>query len=193
MRAAVGLHPWFAVEEPDVAWLPPLLDAPGVVAVGEIGIDGETATPIDLQKMVFRAQLRLAAERGLPVLLHCRRGWDTLLAGLRDFPVRGVAHSFSASREVMAECLRLGLYLSFSGMVTRANSRRAREAARLTPADRLLLETDAPFMATNTTPAAQVEPRNVAEVYDFIRQLRGAGDELEQLISGNAHSLFSNR
>jgi len=173
IRPAVGLHPWFVAENPDLTWLPALLDDPRLVAIGEIGLDGaiDNEDPAQ-QEAVFRAQLALAAERNLPVLIHCRRRWDRLLACLHDYPVHGVMHAFSGSLEVMRECLRLGLYISFAGMVTRPNSRRAHEAATAVPADRLLLETDAPYMALEGIPAEQAEPAHLPLVLDYIANLR---------------------
>jgi TatD DNase family protein len=189
---AVGLHPWFADAVPNLDWLPALLDHPAVIAVGEIGIDTSAATDPALQEEVYRAQLTLAAERDLPIVLHAHRGWDRLLAGLYDFPtVRGVAHAFSASREVLDLCVRRGLYISFAGMVTRRNSRRAHEAAQHVPLDRLLLETDAPYMAMKDLPAEHSEPACLTRVLDFVAALRGeSADHLVPHLWHNAQTLF---
>lgn len=195
VRAAVGLHPWFVAKNPDTSWVANLLDDPYVVAVGEIGVDGD----IDgydpaAQDAAFRAQLRLAADRDLPVLLHARRGWDHLLACLRDIPVRGVVHAFSGSREIMEHCLKLGLYLSFSGMVTRPNSRRAREAGARVPADRLLLETDAPYMAMEGVPSEHMEPARLPAVLEALAVLRGDDtDTLTAQLATNVRTLFAPR
>ena len=193
LRAAVGLHPWFVVEQPGLDWLPHLLDDPRTQAVGEIGLDGaiDRDDPV-LQEAVFRAQLRLAAARNLPVLLHCRRRWDRLLACLREEPrVRGVVHAFSGSLEVMHDCLALGLYISFAGMVTRPNSRRAHTAAAAVPADRLLLETDAPYMALEGIPAEQAEPAHLPRILAFIADLRGESPPaLANQIAQNVQALF---
>lgn len=193
LRPAIGLHPWFVARDPDLNWLPPLLADPRIVAIGEIGIDGDVLgfDPAQ-QETVFRAQLRLAVAHDLPVLLHCRRGWDRLLACLRETPgVRGVVHAFSGSREVLQACLHLGLYISFAGMVTRPNSRRAHEAAVLVPADRLLLETDAPYMALDGIPAEHAEPAHVRQVLQYLAALRGEDPEqLAAQTTANVTALF---
>jgi TatD DNase family protein len=175
IRPAIGLHPWFVAQDPDVSWLPALLDDPRVVAIGEIGLDGAVAGADPArQAAILRTQLQWAVERDLPVLLHCRRGWDRLLVSLQDTPgVRGIMHAFSGSREVLHACLQRGFFISFAGMVTRPNSLRAHAAARLVPADRLLLETDAPNMALAGIPAAQAEPAHLPRVFDYIAALRG--------------------
>ena len=190
---AAGLHPWYVGADADIAWLPRLLDDPRVVAVGEIGLDGEIAGADSArQEAIFRAQLALAAARDLPVLLHCRRRWDRLLACLRESPrVRGVLHAFSGSGEILRAALRLGLYVSFGGMLTRPNSRRAHAAARLVPPDRLLLETDAPFMALDGIPAAQSEPAHAALVLRYLAALRGDDPAaLAERIGENTRTLF---
>jgi len=194
IRAAVGLHPWFAAASDDRDWLPVLLDQPQVIAVGEIGLDGAVDNDDPArQEVVFRAQLAWAAARDLPVLLHCRRRWDRLLACLRDTPVRGVVHAFSGSIEVLHALLQCGLYISFAGMVTRPNSRRAHEAAACVPAERLLLETDAPNMALEGIPAAQAEPMQLPLVLNYIARLRAEAPEaLAVQVAANVKALFHN-
>ena len=173
IRPAVGLHPWQVAENADLDWLRGMLNDPRLAAIGEIGLDGAIAQEDpEQQEAVFRAQLALAAERDLPVLIHCRRRWDRLLACLHDYPVRGVLHAFSGSLEVMHECLRLGLYISFAGMLTRPNSLRAHAAAAAVPADALLLETDAPYMALEGVPAEEAEPAHLRQVLDYLAALR---------------------
>lgn len=189
---AVGLHPWFVREGPDTAWLRALLDDPGLAAIGEIGIDlGGADADLAQQDALFRYQLGLAAERDLPVLLHCRRGWDHLFAALDEIPVRGVVHAFSASLEVLRECLSRGLYVSFAGLVTRPNARRAREAAHAVPADRLLLETDAPNMAMHDIPAEDTEPAHLPRILAAVAALRQEDpDALAAQINTNVRALF---
>ena len=193
VRAAVGLHPWFVGNDSDLDWLPELLDDARVTALGEIGIDGaiEGADPAR-QEAVFRTQLQWAAARQLPVLIHCRRGWERMLAAVRAIPgVRGVLHAFSGSGEVLRDCLALGLYISFAGMVTRPNSLRARQAAQAVPPERLLLETDAPNMALQGIPSAQAEPAHLSHVLHCVATLRGEAPEaLAQQVGENARRLF---
>ena len=120
-------------------------------AIGEIGLDYAVATPCrELQQRAFRAQLNLAAEAGLPVLIHCRKAFADLLAILKEqraTRVQGVMHAFSGSPEFAGDCLRLGLHLSLAGSVTYQNARRPPAIAALVPLERLLLETDAPDLA----------------------------------------------
>ncbi len=195
IRPAVGLHPWYVAADPDISWLPALLNDLRLAAIGEIGLDGAIPDEDpDQQEAVFRAQLALAAERDLPVLIHCRRRWERLLACLHDYPVRGVMHAFSGSLEVLRECLRLGFYISFAGMVTRPNSLRAHAAAAAVPADALLLETDAPFMALEGVPAEEAEPAHLPLVLDAVATLRGDSPAiLTGLLAQNVNTLFGGR
>jgi TatD DNase family protein len=191
VHPAVGLHPWFVTEDADLNWVPAMLDHPCVIAVGEVGLDWGTGPAPNVQEKVLRAQLAFAKERDLPVLFHCRRGWDRLIACVREYRVRGVLHAFSGSLEVMEECLKLGLYLAFAGMVTRPLSHRAHEAARHVPLDRLLLETDAPSMALDGIPAEDAEPAHVAQVLTAVAELRGEDAEtLAQQVEENVRMLF---
>lgn len=192
IRAAVGLHPWFVTESDDLSWLPPLLDDPRVVAVGEIGLDGaiEHDDPVK-QEAAFRAQLALAAERGLPVLVHCRRRWDRLLPCLRELPSCGVMHAFSGSVETLRLLTALGWYISFTGSVTRPNAKRVHQAAAAVPADRLLVETDAPAIGLETVPAEQVGPDCIPAILTAIAHLRGdSPGALASQVDGNLRALW---
>ncbi len=149
--AAVGIHP-----ENCAGFLPADIDAlralakqPGVVAVGEIGLDyyWEENPPRAFQQQVLRAQLALARELRLPVIFHDREAHADSLAAIKEFPeVTGVFHCFSGSPEMAEELLALGWYLGFDGPVTYKNARRAPEVAAVTPLDRMLIETDSPYM-----------------------------------------------
>jgi TatD DNase family protein len=136
--------------------------------------------------------LRLAVERDLPVLIHCRRGWDRLLRCIKEIGgARGIIHAFSGSREILRECLNLGFYISFAGMVTRPHSYRAHEAATLVPADRLLLETDAPCMALEGIPGGQSEPIHLLHVLHYVAQLRKETPEaIAAQVAENVTALF---
>jgi TatD DNase family protein len=190
--AAVGLHPWFVTPYAELAWVAARLADPAVVAIGEIGLDGAATTPVSWQEPLLRAQLALARVHDRPVLLHCRQAWDRLLACLDDYPgVRGVVHAFAGSRELLRECTRRGLYVSCAGLVTRPGARRAREAALQAPADRLLLETDAPNLGLAGLPAAAVEPAHLPQLLTAVAALRGeAEDTLAAHLAQNARTLF---
>lgn len=171
---AFGLHPWFIGPETDLAVLTPYLD--GAVALGEIGLDAAIDEPsLPVQLPLFADQVALAVKRDLPVLLHCRRAHDPLYEVLRAHQgrLRGVLHAYSGSRELLGRFLDLGLYVAFAGSVTQSRAGRARKAAAAVPLERLLVETDAPSIATATTAAAAVEPRHVLEVARAIAELRG--------------------
>ncbi|MBQ9150881.1 MAG: TatD family hydrolase, partial [Clostridia bacterium] len=160
MVAAVGIHPedckalTGSVEE-EVARIRALLDTPEkrrenkIVALGEIGLDYHWE-PIEreLQQRYFEAQLALSAELGIPVIIHDREAHGDCLETVLRYPaVTGVFHSYSGSAEMAKELTKRGWYLSFSGVITFKNARKAREVAQTVPADRILIETDAPYLA----------------------------------------------
>jgi TatD DNase family protein len=190
IRPAAGLHPWMATQ--DDAWVPSLLDDPHLAAVGEIGLDGAVDVPMDRQVTVFRRQLALARERDLPVLIHCRKAWEPLLMCLRDVPgLRGVLHAFNGSVETMRLSVDLGFHIAFGGGLTRPNNRRAHAVAAVVPADRLLLETDAPSIAMEGISKEDVEPAHIVHVLDTLAALRGEEvGALGKRIAGNARALF---
>ena len=152
MYAAVGIHPEDCKDLPPdwLAQVEAMAKEEKVAAVGEIGLDRHwpDAASRELQESVFRAQLELAGRLGLPAIVHERDACGDCLRIIRDYPgIRGVWHCFSGSRETLSELMRLGWYVSFTGIVTFPNSLRAAEAAAEVPADRYLLETDAPYLA----------------------------------------------
>ncbi len=203
--AAVGIHPELAGEvagfpeccavpeeavspsQPD--WLSPieaLLCEDKVVAVGEIGLDYHYDTPgRDIQKTVFEEQLKLAAKYRLPVIIHSRDASEDTMTLLRKYRPKGVLHCYSGSAETAREILKLGMYIGFTGAVSFPNAKKAKEVAAMLPLDRLLLETDCPYMAPvpfrgkrttsdmiEYTAAAVAEVRgiSVGEVVDAARE-----------------------
>ncbi len=150
--AAVGVHPedcagW---QDTDVDELRSLAAHPKVVAIGEIGLDyyWKENPPREFQQRVFRAQLALAWELDLPVIVHDREAHGDCLSIIREFPqVRGVFHCFSGSAEMAKELVGLGWMISFTGALTYKNARKAVEAAQAVPLDRIMIETDSPYMA----------------------------------------------
>lgn len=148
---AVGIHPECAKDLP-ADWLQQVegwLREEKIVAVGEIGLDYHwlDACPKETQHIVFAAQLDLANRLGLPVVVHDREAHADTLDFLRRYRPKGVVHCFSGSAETAREVLSLGLYIGLGGVVTFKNARHAVDVARSVPLDRLLLETDAPYMA----------------------------------------------
>ena len=158
--AAVGIHPESLIEEDaatvavyhgdwraELAAMRPLFEDKSVAAVGEIGLDHHWPVPRQEQYDLYEAQLQLAKELDLPVSVHDREAHGDSLAIVREFPdVTGVFHCFSGSPEMARELLDLGWYLGFDGPVTYKNARRAPEVAAVTPLDRMLIETDSPYM-----------------------------------------------
>lgn len=148
--AAVGVHPHEAggMVPGDLTRLEAMSRHPKVMAIGEIGLDYfYDHSPRDVQKARFREQMALAEKTGLPAVVHDREAHADCLSILKEFPrVRGVFHCYSGSLEMARELLNLGWYLSFNGAITFKNARRALEVIRFMPSDRLMLETDAPYL-----------------------------------------------
>ncbi len=190
--AAVGHHPLNQVG-PDLDVLRELAGRPGVVAVGEVGLDhaDEHRGPHDAQEEWFHACCELALDRGLPVCVHTRESTEAVYAALRAHPgLTGVMHYWVLDWEWARRFLDLGFFISFSGVVTRASRADLREVARRVPADRLLLETDAPW----GTPKGREGPMRPAWMVDTARVLAGvrgiALEELAELEWANVRTLF---
>lgn len=149
--AAVGYHPHEAdtFTEEGLAQIAELTGNPRVVAIGEIGLDYHyDFSPREKQKEVFRRQLALAKELDLPVVIHSREATQDTLEILSEFPgLQGVVHCFSGSAETAEILLKMGFHIGFTGVITFPNARKILEACAAVPADRLLLETDCPYMA----------------------------------------------
>ena len=192
---AYGIHPWYAADTINYDILLSYLRRENTVAVGEIGLDftPHETPPEQLQVAAFRRQLDYARDLNLPVLIHCRKAHDAVYDILKTYHggVRGVMHSFSGNVEFMNRFLDLGLYISFSGSVTRETAKKHHKNARAVPIDRLLVETDAPSIATETTRASAVEPRHTIEVARKIAELRGISfEEVCSKSTENARGLF---
>jgi TatD DNase family protein len=191
--ATVGLHPHEARH--GVETILPLLDTPGVVAVGECGLDYHyDHSPRPAQRAAFAAQIRLAHERGLPLVVHTREAWPDTFAILdaEALPPRTIFHCFSGGPDEARRCLDRGAMLSFSGIVTFKNATDVRDAARICPDDRLLVETDSPYLAPVPHRGRRNEPAHVADVGSAIASLRGATVEaVARLTRGNARVAFA--
>ena len=194
--AAVGIHPenCGGFVPADIEALRELVRQPKVAAIGEIGLDYYWAEnpPREFQQQVFRAQLALARELELPVIVHDREAHGDTLAIVSEFPeVRGVFHCFSGSPEMAQELLKRGWYLGFDGPVTYKNARRAPEVAAVTPLDRMLIETDSPYM----TPVPYRGQRNssayVHLVAEKLAEWKGVSpEELARVTTENGKRLF---
>lgn len=193
VHPAHGLHPWAAAEPLDLSALEERLKRPGVVAVGEIGLDAKVEEPdLERQTAVLRDQLALARELDLPVILHVRGAFEPMLEILAtDGAPRGVVHAFSRGPELARRFTDLGFHLGIGGAVTRPTARRPRRSAVTAPLDRILLETDAPSIGLDGVPAGESEPRHVVDVCAALAELRGmASGELAAGTSTNARDLF---
>jgi TatD DNase family protein len=192
---AYGIHPWFVADFIKARNLTRYMEHGNAVAVGEIGLDfGFEFNNVALQIQVLKEQLNMAIAYHLPVILHCRKAFDLLyqiLAG-HQAKIRGVMHSFSGSPEMMKNFLNLGLYVSFSGSVTRKSARKYHKNAQMVPSDRYLIETDAPSIATESTVASNVEPMHLGEIVQKMAELRSRNDEdICRESSENARRLFN--
>lgn len=165
-----------------------------VVAIGEIGLDYYWAEnpPREWQQQVFRAQLALARELNLPVIVHDREAHADSLAIVKEFPdVRGVFHCFSGSVEMARELLARGWYLGFDGPVTYKNARKTVEVALECPLERMLLETDSPYMAPVPVRGTRNDSRNIRYIAQKIAVLRGMGtEEVLAQTAANGKRLF---
>lgn len=194
--AAVGVHPHDArsLREADLIELRHLAAREGVVAIGETGLDYHYDEPKpSVQQEALGLQVRLAAETGLPLVLHSREAHDDLTAALRQAPapVSGVFHCFTGTREQAEEILDLGFYLGAAGVVTFPKSGDLREVFAWVPLDRVLLETDSPYMAPPPYRGKRCEPAYVARVLETLAEVRGLpAGEVEQATTENALRCF---
>ena len=171
--ATVGLHPHEARH--GVETILELLDRPEVIAVGEAGLDYYyDHSPRDAQRVAFATQIQLAHERGLPLVVHTRDAWDDTFDVLRaeGVPERTVFHCFTGGPDEARRCLDLGAFLSFSGIVTFASATGVHEAARLCPLERMLAETDSPYLAPVPHRGRTNQPAYVTHVAQRLADLR---------------------
>jgi TatD DNase family protein len=195
----VGTHPLQAAEEPDVPVdrLVSLSRHPKCVGIGEAGLDYHyDAAPRDVADRVFRTHIAAARESGLPLVIHSRDADDDMAAILRDEMARGpfsaVLHCFTSSAALARTGLELGLFISFSGVVTFKNSEALRDIARDVPLDRMLVETDAPFLAPVPHRGKRNEPAFVAHTARVLAELKGMDpDGFAAATSANVDRLFS--
>ena len=195
--ATVGVHPNDAqkAEEKTFADLERLSAHPKVKAIGEIGLDYHWGVPKGAQLPVFLRQLEIASSAKLPVVIHTRDAWTDTLDVLREhWAPRGlpcVMHCFTGTPDEARACLDLGFHLAFGGVATFPKAGEIRESARLAPADRLLLETDSPFLAPAPHRGKRNEPAFVVKTADVIARTRGIStEELAAQTTRNFETLF---
>jgi TatD DNase family protein len=192
--AAVGLHPGEIpqVSMGDIRELARLASGPKVVAIGETGLDYYRGRENQrAQKDLFWAQLELARQRDLPVVIHNRAADHDCLEIVRQAKPRGVMHCFSGDEKFAFECLDLGLFISFTGILTFQNAGPLRAVARKLPLDKIMLETDAPYLAPVPHRGRRNEPAYVPHIAAVLAELKGTTvEEIARVTSRNAERLF---
>ena len=194
--ASVGVHPDYeGVEEPDVAVLVGLAQHSKVVAIGETGLDYfRLKGDLEWQRTRFRTHIRAARESGKPLIIHTREAAaDTLriMAEEKAGEAGGVMHCFTETWEVAEAALAMGFYISFSGIVTFKNAKQLKEVAQRVPLERILIETDAPFLAPVPHRGKLNQPAYVKHVAEEIAMLRGISlDEVGRNTTANFRRLF---
>ncbi len=197
--ASVGIHPHDADQHPhiDVAKLVERAANPRVVGIGETGLDYYyDKSDRNRQQESFRSHIAAAHHTGLPVIIHTRDAEEDTHAILQEMmeegAYTGVIHCFTASQDFADKAIDLGLYISISGIVTFKNAAELQQTARTIPADRLLVETDAPFLAPVPHRGRSGEPAFVADTAKFLAQLRGEDEAiLRETTSRNFYALFT--
>ena len=197
VRAAVGVHPndTAALADEALAAIDALAEEPEVAAIGEVGLDFyREYAPVDDQRRAFAAFVSMAQRRGLPILIHCRNAYEPLIELLRrhaQAPVAGIIHCASGPPEFIEAALAMGLHVSFAGNVTFPNAAALRQLVGLVPDERLLIETDAPFLAPQAVRGRTNEPAYIAHTAAEVARLRGqTAEALGALTSANARRLF---
>lgn len=196
--AIVGWHPTEAAsyDEEVENYLKAKLQHQKVVAVGEMGLDYHWDTaPHDVQKDAFRKQIHLAKSVNLPITVHNRESTEDVYQILKEEDVRdigGIMHSFNLDPSWAEKFLDLGMHLSYNGIMTFKNAEEVRASARMTPEDRLLVETDAPYLAPEPYRGKRNEPAYVYHVVERLAEVRGTSlEEMAELTSRNARNLFN--
>lgn len=198
--AAVGVHPNYILQAAAGDWeqICELACLPRVVAIGETGLDCYWKdSPLDQQRVWLQRHFDLAAELGKPVVLHCRDAETPMLEELatavsrHGSRLRGIMHSFTGGPETARQCLEFGFYLSFAGMVTYKRSEELRSLVPTLPRDRLLIETDSPYLPAQPMRGKRNEPAFVRYTLDCMAELLGMSpEECGDLTTRNAEAVF---
>ncbi|MFC4811885.1 TatD family hydrolase [Paenibacillus sp. GCM10023250] len=195
--AAVGWHPVDSIDmtPADLEWIASLLEHPKVVALGEIGLDYHWDTsPKDVQQRVFRQQIALAKEKRKPIVIHNRDAHEDVVRILREegaSEVGGIMHCYSGSWETAKQCLEMNFYISFGGPLTFQNARVPKEVMAKVPLDRLLIETDAPYLAPHPHRGKRNESSFVRLVANTMAEISGKSvEEIAEITTENAKRCF---
>lgn len=191
--AAVGLHPDAADEIDRIDEIGRLCGNQKVVAVGEIGLDYHYEEHSrDIQKKAFEEQLKLVAELDMPVVIHSRDAWEDTMELLRKYRPKGVMHCFSGSAEIAREIVEMGMYVGFTGVVTFKNAKKALKALEAVPLDRLLVETDCPYMAPEPNRGKRNYSGYLPYTIAAMAAVKGVSpDEMAEITAENAERLFN--
>ena len=199
MYGAVGVHPSETAElrEDNIELLRDMLRNDKVVALGEIGLDyyWDENPDKNIQKRVFREQMKLAEELGLPVVIHDRDAHADTLEIMKEFPnVRGTVHCFSGSVEFAKECVKLGYYIGITGVVTFKNAKKICEVVKEIPLERLLVETDCPYMAPEPNRGKRNKSDYIGYIIEKIAEIKEiSSKEVNLAVNYNFHSLIHNK
>lgn len=195
--AAIGWHPVDAIDmtDEDLKWIEELSSHPKVVALGEMGLDYHwDKSPKKVQKEVFRKQINLAKKVNMPIIIHNREATEDIIELLKEEnakEVGGIMHCYNDSAKYVQDCLDMNFYISFGGTVTFKNAPLPQEAVLEVPDDRLLIETDAPFLAPHPNRGKRNEPAYVKLVAEKIADLKGVSyEEISNLTTQNAFDFF---
>lgn len=203
--AAAGIHPWWVAKEigpsgdfTDTAQLGPALaehlSQNHCIAVGECGLDAAVDTPIEIQKAVFKAQLEVASELKLPLILHVHRAHNELIKLLKQFhlPRGGVVHAFSGSEQLAMDYWKMGFYLGVGGTITYARAAKTRQTVSQVPLESLVLESDAPDMPLSGRQGQRNSPENLPLIAAELAKLRAVPlSEIAEKTRKNTEMLFS--
>jgi TatD DNase family protein len=195
--ACVGWHPVDAIDmtEADLIWIEELAAHPKVVAIGEMGLDYHwDKSPKEIQKSVFRKQIQLAKKVKLPIVIHNRDATADIVEILQEEgaeEVGGIMHCFSGSAEIAKECVKMNFYISLGGPVTFKNAKKPKEVAAEIPLDRLLIETDCPYLTPHPYRGKRNEPSYVKLVAEQIAEIKGLSlEDVAIATTRNAKKLF---
>ncbi|MEW9052950.1 MAG: TatD family hydrolase [Neobacillus sp.] len=195
--ACVGWHPVDAIDmtEEDLVWIEELAAHPKVVAIGEMGLDYHwDKSPKEIQKSVFRKQIQLAKKVKLPIVIHNRDATADIVEILQEEgaeEVGGIMHCFSGSAEIAKECVKMNFYISLGGPVTFKNAKKPKEVAAEIPLDKLLIETDCPYLTPHPHRGKRNEPSYVKLIAEQIAEIKGISlEEVAVATTRNAKKLF---
>ncbi len=197
LYAAVGWHPVDAIDmtDEDLAWIEDLASHEKVVAIGEMGLDYHwDKSPKEVQKEVFRRQIHLAKKVKLPIIIHNRDATADVVEILREEEAKevgGIMHCFTGSLEVAKECMEMNFFISFGGPVTFKNAKKPKEVVKEIPMEKLLIETDCPYLTPHPYRGKRNEPAYVRLVAEQVAELKNMTiEEVAEKTTANAKKLF---